>query len=155
MTWRHNSYNVTSRHDNVLSQTPTATCIVAPLKWAATWDFQQCDMYDQQRLRSACAYTQSDQSLFKSLEFSMSVMLLTEHHFEFPSLKGDCTGQSVWVDPQGASVCDVFLFFCHFPMRCSGSGVILIVIIVNKWFNEFHPWMCTVLAGSYIQGMWW
>ena len=24
----------------------------------------------------------------------MSVMLLTEHHFEFPSLKGDCTGSS-------------------------------------------------------------
>ena len=28
----------------------------------------------------------------------------------------------------GASVCDVF-FFCHFPIRCSGSGVILIVSI--------------------------
>ena len=24
----------------------------------------------------------------------MSVMILTEHHFEFPSLKGDCTGSS-------------------------------------------------------------
>ena len=31
--------------------------------WAVTWDFQQCDMCDQQSLRSACAYTQSDQSL--------------------------------------------------------------------------------------------
>ena len=30
--------------------------------WAATWDFQQCGMNDQQSLRSACAYTQSDQS---------------------------------------------------------------------------------------------
>ena len=27
------------------------------------WDFQQCGMCDQQRLRSACAYAQSDQSL--------------------------------------------------------------------------------------------
>ena len=26
--------------------------------------------------------------------FIMSVMLLTEHHFEFPSLKGGCTGSS-------------------------------------------------------------
>ena len=26
-------------------------------------DFQQCGMYDQQSLRSACAYAQSDQSL--------------------------------------------------------------------------------------------
>ena len=39
-------------------------------------------------LRSACAYTQSDQSLYSSLEFSLSVKLLTEHHLEFLSLKG-------------------------------------------------------------------
>ena len=31
--------------------------------WATTWDFQQCGMCDQQRLRPACAYAQSDQSL--------------------------------------------------------------------------------------------
>ena len=31
--------------------------------WAVTWDFQQCGMCDQQSLRSACAYAQSDQSL--------------------------------------------------------------------------------------------
>ena len=31
--------------------------------WAATWDFKQCGMCDQQSLRSACAYAQSDQSL--------------------------------------------------------------------------------------------
>ena len=31
--------------------------------WAATWDFQQCGMCDQQSLRPACAYAQSDQSL--------------------------------------------------------------------------------------------
>ena len=31
--------------------------------WAATWDFQQCGMCDQQRLRPACAYAQTDQSL--------------------------------------------------------------------------------------------
>ena len=32
-------------------------------KWAAAWDFQQHGMCDQQRLRSAYAYAQSDQSL--------------------------------------------------------------------------------------------
>ena len=32
----------------------------------------------QQRLRSACANAQSDQSLFLSLEYSMSVKLLTD-----------------------------------------------------------------------------
>ena len=31
--------------------------------WASVWDFQQCGMCDQQSLRSACAYAQSDQSL--------------------------------------------------------------------------------------------
>ena len=31
--------------------------------WAVTWDFQQCGMCDQERLRSARAYAQSDQNL--------------------------------------------------------------------------------------------
>ena len=45
-------------------------------------------MCDQQSLRSACAYAQSDKSLCLSLEYSMIVTLLTEHHLEFlsPSL---------------------------------------------------------------------
>ena len=51
-------------------------------------------MCDQQNLRSACAYAQSDQRLCLSLEYSMSVKLLTEHHLEFLSLKGGCTGSS-------------------------------------------------------------
>ena len=63
--------------------------------WASAWDFQQCGMCDQQSLRSACAYTQSDQSLFYSLEYSMSVKLLTKHHLEFLSLKG---GFTVWYE---------------------------------------------------------
>ena len=60
--------------------------------WAVAWDFQQCDMCNQQSLRSACTYMQSDQSLYLSLEYSMIVKLLTEHHLEFLSLKGGCTG---------------------------------------------------------------
>ena len=51
-------------------------------------------MCELQRLRSACAYAQSDQSLCLSLEYSMSVKLLTEHHLELLSLKGGCTGSS-------------------------------------------------------------
>ena len=43
--------------------------------WAVTWDFQQCGICDQQRLRPACAYAQSDQSHCKSLEYSKSVKL--------------------------------------------------------------------------------
>ena len=62
--------------------------------WASAWDFQQCGMCDQQSLRSACAYAQPDQSLCLSLEYSMIVKLLTEHHFEFLSLKGCGRGSS-------------------------------------------------------------
>ena len=51
-------------------------------------------MCDQQRLRPACAYAQSDQSHCESLEYSMSVDLLTEQHLEFLSLTGGCTGSS-------------------------------------------------------------
>ena len=51
-------------------------------------------MCDQQRLRPACAYAQTDQSLCLSLEYSMNVKLLNEHHLEFLSLKGDCTASS-------------------------------------------------------------
>ena len=66
----------------------------ARLIWAATWDFQQCGMCNQQRLRPACAYTQSDQRLCMLLEYSMTVQLLAEHHLEFLSLKRGCTGLS-------------------------------------------------------------
>ena len=51
-------------------------------------------MCDQQRLRPACAYAQCDQSLGLPHEYSMSVKLLNEHHLEFLSLKGSCTGPS-------------------------------------------------------------
>ena len=56
--------------------------------------FPTCGMCDQQRLRPACAYAQSDQSLCKSLEFSMNIQLLAEHHLEFLCLKGGRTGWS-------------------------------------------------------------
>ena len=65
-----------------------------PLHNASAWDFQQCGMCNQQRLRPACAYAQSDQSLCLLLEYSMTVKLLTQHIFEFLNLKGGCTGLS-------------------------------------------------------------
>ena len=54
--------------------------------------FPKCGTCDQQSLISACAYAQSDQSLCLSLEYSVIVKLLTEHHLEFLSLKGGCRG---------------------------------------------------------------
>ena len=44
-------------------------------------------MCDQQRLRPACAYAQSDPSLCLLLEYSTTVKLLTERLLEFLSLK--------------------------------------------------------------------
>ena len=57
-------------------------------------DFQQCSKCDQQRLRPACTYAQTNQSLCLSLKHSMTVKIMTEHHLEFLSLKGVCTGLS-------------------------------------------------------------
>ena len=51
-------------------------------------------MCDQQRLRPACAYAQSDQSLCLSLEYCKNIKLLNEHNLEFLSLKEDYTGSS-------------------------------------------------------------
>ena len=51
-------------------------------------------MCDQQRLRPACAYAQTDQSICKSLEYYMILKLLAEPHLEFLSLKGICIGSS-------------------------------------------------------------
>ena len=51
-------------------------------------------MCDQQRLRPACAYAQSDPSVCLSLKYSLTVKLLTDYHLEFLSLKGGCTGSS-------------------------------------------------------------
>ena len=47
-------------------------------------------MCEQQRLRPACAYAQSDQAFASRLKHSMTVQLLTEHHLKFLSLKGGC-----------------------------------------------------------------
>ena len=38
------------------------------------------------------SYAQSDQSICKSLAYSMNIKLLTEHLLEFLSLKGGCIG---------------------------------------------------------------
>ena len=49
-------------------------------------------MCDLKSLRSALAYAQSDQSLCRSHEYSMTVKLMIEHYLEFLSLIKGCTG---------------------------------------------------------------
>ena len=51
-------------------------------------------MCDQQSLGSACAYVQTNQSICLSLEYFMTVRLLTEHHLEFLGFKQGYTGSS-------------------------------------------------------------
>ena len=46
------------------------------------------------KAQTSLRIAQSDQSLCLSLEYSMTVKLLTEHQLEFLSLKGGCTGSS-------------------------------------------------------------
>ena len=82
------------RHLNALRRgiLRQSRCGAVKIKWATAWDFQQCGMCDQQRLRPACAYAQSDQSLCWSLKYSLTVTLLTEYHLQSVSLKGESTG---------------------------------------------------------------
>ena len=59
-----------------------------------------------------------------------------------PSALDGFLRRTIWIHGEGPeseltikalqSVCDVF-FFCHFPIRCSGSGVVLIVSIPDIW----------------------
>ena len=51
-------------------------------------------MCDEQRLRPACAYAQTDQSRCSSLKYYLTVKLMTEYHLEFISVKGGYTGSS-------------------------------------------------------------
>ena len=55
-------------------------------------------MCDQQRLRPACTYAQSDQGHCKPRENFMTPKLLTEMHLEFLSLTGGYTGSSESID---------------------------------------------------------
>ena len=91
-------------------------------------------MCDQQRLRPACAYAQTDQSLCLSLEYSMTVELLTEHCLEFLSLTGGCTGSSestlvkmsnCWKSRAAAHM--RLISMCTFPV--SGNREVLVGVL--------------------------
>ena len=56
--------------------------------------FPTSSISNQQSLRPAGAFAQSDQSLCLSLDYSMSVKILTEHHLELLSLKRGSTDSS-------------------------------------------------------------
>ena len=73
-------------------------------------------MCDKQSLRSACTYAQSDQSLCLSLEYHLTVKLLTEHHLRFLSLKGGLIDSS-----ESATLLEIT---CHGSLhRCRSTGL--------------------------------
>ena len=87
--------------------------------WAVTLDFQQCGMCDQQRLRPACTFAQSDQSLkgpllVRILSYWLNIIWL------FLRLKGGCTGWSesthVKMKPCWTAHFWIFFFFTSSPL---------------------------------------
>ena len=66
---------------------------------------------------SLCICT-DDQSICYSREYSMSVKLLTEHRFDFVSLKGGCTESSESYTRQNATLLEIkFLGSIYESMR--------------------------------------
>ena len=63
-----------------------------PIRICLFIDFQQSGICNAHEISNKVAYAQSDQSLCSSLEYSINVKLLTEHHLKFLCLKGGCTG---------------------------------------------------------------
>ena len=96
-------------------------------------------MCDQQSLRPACTYAQSDQSLCKSLECSMSVKLLSEQQLEFLSLKGGfrCLSESTHIKMQTLlEITSLFIFFSSI-FRLSGPMLtVRLYFILSSWHNR-------------------
>ena len=86
-------------------------------------------MCDQQRLRPACAYAQSDQSLCLSLECSISVKLPTDHHLMFLILTGGCTGSSESTNVKNTTKLEI---------TCRGSYMFSLVTSVFIYTREFR-----------------
>ena len=104
-------------------------------------------MCDQQSLRSACAYAQSDQSLCWSLEYFMIVKLLTEHHLEFLSLNGGCRGSSestlVKMSNCWKSHAAAHVIWISYPLP-KGSGTLFLV-----WTPQASKWHFLVCKTSH------
>ena len=96
-------------------------------------------MYDHQSLRSACTNAQSDQSLCQSLEYSIIVKLLIEHHLKFLSLKRSAEART----SLHMSKCHIvgnlvhWLNFCFTvtSVTCNGDGTETVIVskAKDKW----------------------
>ena len=124
-------------------------------------------MCNQQSLRSACAYAQSDQNLCSSLEYSMTPRLLTEKHLEFLSLTGGCTGSSestlvkmphCW---KSHAVAQILWWFCVWFSFCNAvfttcvlssfAMMLYFVVLLSYDFecsvSSSSSWCCELVCG--------
>ena len=84
---------------------------------------------------------QSDQSICLSLEYSMTVRLLSEHHLEFLSFTGDCTG----------SYESTLVKMPHcMKITCRGS-LMSIILVLFKAFKERFSSSFKVKKGAKIR----
>ena len=80
-----------------------------------------------------CATSKASDQPAQSLEYSMTVKLLTAHHLEFVSLKGGCSGSSettlvkmphCWKSHVAAQLYDIVLYALHkIPKTCNSLVV--------------------------------
>ena len=78
----------------------------------------------------------------QSLDYPMINKLLTEHHLEFLSLKGSCTGSSestlAWADPEGGGTGGL----PPSPKDHKNIGFLAILVripAIRPAFNEVYP----------------
>ena len=127
-------------------------------------------MCDQKSLRSAWAYSQSDQSLCLSFEYYMSFKLLTEHHLEFLSLKWGCTGSSecslvkiphCWKSHVAAQMLrKVVLYYFLCPLRSMVDTVIMTPSASSSssselshfWFQIDNSWRIHQFHSNFTEG---
>ena len=119
-------------------------------------------MYDQQSPRSACAYAQSDQSLCQSLEYFMNIKLVTEHHLDFLSVKGCCTGSSestlvkmphCWKSHVMAHICNL-LIHCYQYMKKSISLSSRDITMQTLVFNHSLISLQNILTFGHASNKW-
>ena len=107
-----------------------------------TQEFQQCGKCDQQRLRPACAYAQSDQSLCKSLECSMNVQLLAEQTaFGVSNLKRRQQRLVCIYTCQGATLLEIT---CLENQPCNYTQAYIVCMVYC--FRRFNQHICMCLC---------
>ena len=94
-------------------------------------------MCDQYRLRLACAYAQSDQSLV-----SVNIMLLTENQLEFLSLRRGFTGVSEYIHVKchivGNRMSRLICFFILCILHLLWIGMLTHCLNLSMQFYEVH-----------------